>query len=154
MKTRHPLPVLMGLMMLLWATAIVSCGTDEPDYLVDYYLHIQSQVKLNLTEDDESQGTSSTMPSSVLSTTIVKMRNTLKDTYPAPTLKGDDPGVLTACDNIYRNYKTAYHRYERNTVCTVILYKIWLDDEVVVRSKCLTTYHFGVIDENINPPGQ
>lgn len=150
------LPASRWLLAALMACMLVtstSCGNDEPDYLIGYYLNIQSQVNLNLSDYDESQGTSASMSSSVLSTTIVNMRKALEATYPTATLQGNDSAVLTALDNIYRNYKIAYSGVEGHTVCIVKLYRTHLDGEVIVDSRCLTTYHFGIIPEDINPPG-
>ncbi|MBQ6080749.1 MAG: hypothetical protein IJK93_10800 [Muribaculaceae bacterium] len=143
--------LIAALMACMLATSF-SCGNDEPDLLVGYYLNIQSQVNLNLSDYDESQGTSATTSSSVLSTTIVRMRKALEETYPIATYQGNDSGVLAACDSIYRNYKLAYSHLERNTVCVVKLYRTRLDGEAIVSSRCMTTYLFGIIPETINPP--
>jgi hypothetical protein len=148
----HPYRWLIATFMTCMLVTSTSCGNDEPEYLIGYYLNIQSQVNLNLSDYDESQGTSASMSSSVLSTTIVNMRKALEATYPTATLKGNDSAVLTALDNIYRNYKIAYSGVEGHTVCIVKLYRTHLDGEVIVDSKCLTTYHFGIIPEDINPP--
>ncbi len=149
-------PALRWLMAAFMACVLVtstSCGNDDSDYLVGYYLNIQSQVNLNLSDYDETQGTTSASTStSVLSTTIVNMRKALEATYPTATIHGNDSGVLSALDDIYRSYKTAYSNYEGHTVCTVRLYRTALDGDVIVNSQCMTTYHFGIIPDDINPP--
>jgi len=145
------LPLVIGLLAI---SAFTSCGNDEPEMLTDYYLSINSQVRLNLGEEDENQGTMPSTATDVMSNTIVNMLHALDATYPVATIQGDDAGVITALDDIYRKYKNAYSAIERNTVCVVTLYRIKLDDQNIARkSTALKIYHFGAIPENTDPVG-
>lgn len=128
-------------------TGASSCGNDEPDLDVGYYLGIQSQVRLSLYEEDESQGTSASPVADVLSTTIVRMRKALTLAYPMPNAYGNDARVIAACDDIYMDYKNSYGPSERNIVCVVKLYRARMEDDIVKKSTALKTYNFGALPE-------
>ena len=138
--------------VLLIAMPMTSCGDDEPDALVGYYLTIDSQVRLSLYEEDESQGTSANPDQDVLSNTIIKMRTALLETYPKTTVHGNDAAVITALDNIYKSYKSMYGHLERNTVCTVKLFRARMEDGIVVNSKAIKSYQFGALPQNTEQP--
>lgn len=139
----------LAVALILPLGILTSCGHDEPDWLIGYYMTIDSQVRLSLHEsDDESQGTSASPVEDVLSTTIIRMRTALQYTYPVNNYQGNDVGVITALDNIYNEYKSMYGADEKNTVCVVKLYRASMDGEIVVKSTALKTYHFGA-----RPPG-
>lgn len=124
--------------------AVTSCGSDEPEYLVGYYLSVNSSEAYMASEDDESQGTmSDTQNGNVLYKTITRMRNALVNAYPTPDTKGADVAILMACDKIFRDYKSLYGEYEKNTICVVKIMRVKLEDNIVVGSRTLTTYSFG-----------
>ena len=51
--------LLLAVALVMPQVLLTSCGSDEPDWLIGYYMTIDSQVRLSLHEsDDESQGTS------------------------------------------------------------------------------------------------
>lgn len=123
---------------------VASCGGDEPEYLVGYYLSVNSSEAYKASDEDESQGTmSDTQSGTVLYKTITRMKNALSKAYPTPVIKGDDVAVLTACDKIYRDYKSMYGEYEKNTICVVKIMRVSLEGDIVVGSRTLTTYSFG-----------
>ena len=70
-STRWLLKVLAALILSLAAN---SCGNDEPELPVGYYLSIHSQVMLDLSDNDENQGTAANMTSNVISVTIKRMK--------------------------------------------------------------------------------
>ena len=147
MKRLHWLSVLIVVTL-----AFNSCGKDEPELPVGYYLGIQSQVALDLSDSNDSQGTSATIPNNVISVTIVKMKKALREAYPVETLSGNDAAVLTACDSVYRAYR-ADHEPTKVTVCSVVLYRTRLDGVVVKNSTALKTYHFTAMPDIITPEG-
>ena len=145
-KISRPARLLALLVLLVFplaAATFTSCDSDEPDYLVGYYLTINSQVGLSLSEEDESQGTSSSPVADVLSNTVVKMREALLIAYPQNNRYGNDAGVIAALDDIFVEYKSMYQSTEKNTVCVVKLYRASMDGEVVKKSRALKTYRFG-----------
>lgn len=135
--------LLLAVALIIPLTFTTSCSDDEPDMLVGYYMTIDSQVRLSLYEEDESQGTSSSPIVDVLSLTLVQMRTALRDAYPQNNTHGNDAKVIAACDAIYKKYKSMYGADERNTVCVAKLYRASMDGEIVKRSHALKTYHFG-----------
>ena len=125
-------------------TAVTACGSDEPELMVGYYLSINSSESFMASSEDESQGTmSDTQSGNVLYTTITRMKNAVRNAYPTPDYKGADVAVLMACDKIYRDYKSMYGEYEKNTICVVKIMRTSLNDGIVVGSRTLTTYSFG-----------
>lgn len=128
-------------------TGASSCENDEPDLEVGYYLNIQSQVRLSLYEEDESQGTSASPVADVLSTTIIRMRNALALAYPMRNTHGNDARVIAALDDIYMDYKNSYGPSERNIVCVVKLYRARMEDDIVKKSTALKSYNFGALPE-------
>lgn len=138
-------------LMLSALLSLVACGNDEPDLLVGYYLSIESQVSLSLTEEDEHQGTMPDMGMDVLSNAVRRMRATLLETYPHNDHQGNDAAVIAALDNIYVKYKKAYGDKEGVTVCVLKLYRTRTDGGVVKESTSLKSYHFGLLPVNIVP---
>lgn len=124
---------------------VTSCGHDDPELKVGYYLSVSSSEAYMASSDDEDQGTmSDTQSGNVLYTTITRMKQAVRNAYPAPQNNGDDAAVLVACDKIYRDYKRMYGEYEKNTICVVKIMRTSLNDEgIVVGSRTLTTYSFG-----------
>lgn len=155
-KKNYKIPLLIALLVMGASMLFTSCSDDDDDsdLLVGYYLHIDSQVSLSLYEHDETQGSSASPNEDVMSNTIVNMKNTLREVYPEATLQGDDAGVIMALDKIYRKYKSMYGHLERNTVCTVKLFRTKMDGTVVKKSRTLQVYQFGAIpqetDESVN----
>ena len=144
--SKRSLPILAWLItaIALIVPSLTACDNDEPDLLIGYYMTIQSQVHLNLSEMDESQGTSSQPEADVLSLTIVRMRNALHEVYTHPSTQGNDAVVIAALDYIYNDYHNMYGSIEKNTVCVVKLYRARIDDEgVVKKSTALKSYRFG-----------
>lgn len=144
--------LVLVLMLSIPLSTLMSCGDDESDLAVGYYLSIQSQVRLSLSENDESQGTSSSPLADPLSLTIIRMREALRNAYPEPNNYGNDSRVIAVLDAIFMDYKTTHNASERNTVCVVKLYRTRLDGEIVKKSKALKTYHFGAIPERTDDP--
>ena len=149
-KIRHlftPWRVCLLVAVVLAAlVGVASCGSDEPDLMVGYYMSINSTDSFMASEDDEGQGTmSDTQHGNVLYTTITRMKKAMREAYPTRDYKGDDAAVLNACDKIYRAYKSMYGEYEKNTVCVVKIMRTRQDGDVVMSSRTLTTYSFGAL---------
>lgn len=140
--------ILLFMLLLSGVLGTTSCGNSEPDWLIGYYMSINSQVRLNLSEDDESQGTTSNMTVDVLSNTVRHLRLALQEAYPHDTHTGDDAAVIAACDDIYMAYKKAYADKEGHTVCVINLYRAKKDGDKVVDSAPLKTYTFGALPQD------
>lgn len=153
MKNRiDPLRLPLLALLLCCVMMITSCG-NEPDWLIGYYMSINSQVKLSLSDADETQGTSPDMVVDVLSNTVRRMRDAMQEAYPQDNRTGDDAAVLTALDGIYRDYKLSYADKEGSTVCVINLYRAKKDGDVVKESTPLKTYRFGALPEDTTQVG-
>ena len=135
--------LLIAVMLVLPLVTLTSCEKDEPDWLVGYYMTINSQVKLTLTEEYETEGSTALPEADVLSNTIVKMRTALLLAYPQKNRYGNDGAVIAALDDIFMEYKSMYHASEKNAVCIVKLYRASMDGDIVKKSNALKTYRFG-----------
>lgn len=149
----HSCRVALFLLLFSCVLGTISCGSNEPDWLIGYYMTIQSKVRLSLSNDDESQGTTPDKAVDVLSNTVRRLRTAMQEAYPHDTRTGDDVAVLSACDNIYRDYKASYADKEGYTVCTIVLYRAKKNGEVVIDNKPLTTYTFGALPQDTTSIG-
>ena len=69
---------LIGLLLTVMGLMVASCvSSEEPEGDYTYYMSIQSQVNLNLDDDDENQGTMPDSKHDVLSKTILQMKRVL-----------------------------------------------------------------------------
>ena len=98
----------MFLLLIVTVVMVTSCGdkedvADSSDYY--YYLDIQSEVRLNLKEADESQGTMSDKDYDLLSKTVMFMQQAVRQNN---SMNGDnrtrEAAMITTCDSLYRNY--------------------------------------------------
>lgn len=152
-ENRHQMLNWLTLMLAVMLFGVMtSCGHDEPELKVGYYMSVSSNDSYMASTDDEEQGTmSESSNGNVLYTTISRMKQALYNAYPTPDTRGADAAVLMACDKIYRNYKTMYGQYERNTVCVVKIMRVGLDDDGrVMNSRTLTTYSFGALPPDMD----
>ncbi len=98
-------------LLLLMATMLVvmsSCKDSEDVNGSDgyfYYLDIESEVRLNFKEADESQGTMTDSDYDLLSRTVMHMQQAVQQNN---SLQGDnrtrEAAMITTCDSLYRNY--------------------------------------------------
>ncbi len=139
-----------AVLLLGIVVSLSSCGSDEPDYRIAYYLDINSQVDIGLIDDDSEQDISSSDPStSPITTAVINMRGALHDAYPEPTYIGNDSGVLSALNQIYYKFQSSYAQFTTVTVCVVKLCRSHIDDEGVIQdSRVMAVYQFGLL-----PPG-
>ena len=110
--------------------AMPSCGDKEDvngsgDYY--YYLDIQSEVRLNLKEEDESQGTMSNKDYDLLSKTVMFMQKAVQQNN---SLQGDnrtrEAAMITTCDSLYRNYADKNPTSKGFLICYVKLVRCTL----------------------------
>ena len=110
--------------------AMPSCGDKEDvagssDYY--YYLDIQSEVRLNLKEEDESQGTMSNKDYDLLSKTVMFMQKAVQQNN---SLQGDnrtrEAAMITTCDSLYRNYADKNPTSKGFLICYVKLIRCTL----------------------------
>ena len=145
------LQLLLFALLISSLPLLSSCSDDEPDYLVGYYLTIDSQITLKLNDVEDEQATAADNSVDIISYTVRRMRAALQEAYPASTHQGNDVAVLTSLNDIYRAYKLAYSDFEGYTVCVLTLYRAKMDGDIVVGSQPITTYHFGALPKDVVP---
>lgn len=138
--------------MLVMAT---SCENkeDEPGGAYSYYMTIQSQVELQLhEEEDESQGTMTDGKNEVLSKTIVNMKKALAAaTSEQNSRQVNDAAAMKVCDSIYNGYATAYAEKKGITVCIVKIIRSKMVDGQAHDGYTLRTYNFWSVDVEPDP---
>ena len=133
----------------LWLTAIMmvmftSCKdkSDEPDGLFDYYMTIQSQVELELSDNAEEDGTLVGGQVSVISRTVSRMKKVIA-AYETPQNSTDiEQALLSTFDSIYNEYAAAYVQYSGQTICYVQIHRRKLVDGASKEGTTLKTYYF------------
>ena len=134
----------------MWLIAVVvlmasSCKDSEDvngsdDYY--YYLDIQSEVRLNLKEVDESQGTMSNSDYDLLSKTVLFMLKAVQDNksqYSDNRTK--EAAIITACDSLYRNYSEKNPARKGFLVCYVKLVRCTLFPQGTIKDMLPIKYY-------------
>lgn len=144
--------LIYGLLMSVLILMSASCGKDsEDDYVDSYYMTIQSQVSLNIS-DDEDQGTMSEGKNDVLSKTITSMKKALLNaTSEKNSRQVNDAAAIRVCDSIYNAFVTAYADKKGPIVCYVKVIRSNLVDGLALNSYTLKTYHFWVVEVDPDP---
>lgn len=144
----------LSLATLLLLMLVASCGSEEPEGVDSYYLDIQSQVPLNLHDDDDNnQGTmSGDEKSDVLSHAVLLMKRSLQTvTSEKNSVRANDVAVIRVCDSIYNAYVKAYGNMERIIVCQVKVYRTKVVKGVQQYNMPLKTYHFWLVEVEPDP---
>ena len=138
---------------LLWLVAIVmlvasSCKDGEDvlgsgDYY--YYLDIQSEVKLNLSEKTENENgkeSSTDSPYDRLSKTVYSMRQAVNENR---TLQSDnraqEAALIATCDSLYRNYADMNPSTKGFLICYVKLVRCHLRPNGTVEDAMTLKYY-------------
>lgn len=143
--------------MWLFATLLLlasSCTSkeDEPDAVYNYYMRIQSQVDLELSDYAEEEGSLVGGQVSVISRTVSRMRQVMA-MYESQQHSTDiEPALLTACDSIYKEYSSAYVQYSGQTICFVKINRRKLVDGQFQEGITLKTYYFRAL-KDVAPSG-
>ena len=135
---------------LMWLVAIAmlvtpSCkdNENEPDGQIKYYLIIQSQVNLNLNEEDEEQGTMSSdsrvdlmsrtiffMKQAVVNNELMQGKNSMKEA-----------ALFTTLDSLYRNYADMNPENRGQAVCFVKLIRSRINSDGTIRDAVSLKYY-------------
>lgn len=129
-----------------------SCGDkdNEPDAVYNYYMLIQSQVALELSDNAEEEGTLVGGQVSVISRTVSRMKNVMAQ-YDSDQYSTDiETALLMACDSIYRDYSSAYVQCSGQTLCFVQINRRKVVEGKSQEGTTLKTYYFRAL-KDVNP---
>ena len=137
--------------LFLWLIAIAmlvlpSCkdnedSNDTADY--KYYLIIQSQVSLNLNDEDEAQGTmSSDSRVTLMSRTIFYMKQALvKNESMQGDFRTNEANLFTTLDSLYRIYAETNPVNRGQVVCFVKLIRSHINSDGTIRDAVSLKYY-------------
>ncbi len=146
MKTTRPF-IRAILFLSILTMACCKDGHDEPNALYNYYMTIQSQVELELSDNAEEEGTLVGGQASVISRTVSRMRNIMAQYESNQSSTDIEAALLTACDSIYREYASAYVQYSGQTLCFVKINRRKLVDGKFQEGTTLKTYYFKALKD-------
>ena len=123
-----------------------SCKDSEEDELIGdykYYLSIQSQVVLHLSENAEDEKGMAVSPEmDRLSRTIYHMKKAVNDNeLQEGTTKAKEAALLTVCDSLYRNYADVNPENKGSIVCFVKLIRTRLDSNGTAKDPVTLKYY-------------
>ena len=142
MKNRNSLIWLIVILMMIGT----SCKDNEDVYNGEYtyYLTIQSEVMLHLTDDDDAaSGMNNEDTADRLSRTIYFMKQAVSKNE---TMQGDErereAALLTTCDSLYRNYAETNPENKGHVVCYVKLIRCKRNNGTVTDAVTMKYYQF------------
>ena len=150
MKNYKFLLCIIAFMIVLFS----SCGdkNDEPDAVYNYYMLIQSQVALDLSDNAEEEGSMVGGQVSVISRTVSRMQQIMAQYESDQNSTDIEAALLTACDSIYREYSSAYVQYSGQTLCFVQINRRKIVDGKSQEGTTLKTYYFRAL-KDVDPGG-
>lgn len=142
MNNRNSLLFLIVILMMMGT----SCKDNEDVYNGEYtyYLSIQSEVMLHLTDDDDAaSGMNSESTADRLSSTIYFMKQAVSENE---TMQGNErereAALLTTCDSLYRNYAETNPENKGHVVCFVKLIRCKRNNGTVTDAVTMKYYQF------------
>ena len=112
-------------------------------YLVNYYLAVDAEEFIGISEDDEANGTMASPTNHSIFITVLQMKKALKKAYPIALPEGSDGRVIAVCDSCYRCSK--YPNGKGETICTLRLIRTYQDGSHVLSSRQIKMYCFSKI---------
>ncbi len=132
-------------LLMLGVTACNDSNDEDLQGQLKYYLLIQSQVSLNLDDDDESQGTMAGSQADVMSTTISRMKQAIVEAENQHNGANKDAAIISTCDNIYKEYEdyASHHDQDKGqTICFVKIMRSKVINGVTHDGTALKSYYF------------
>ena len=151
MKTKRHLLKIFLLLAIMIATSCAD-GSDESGATYGYYMTIQSQVALEMSDNAEEEGSLVGGQVSVISRTVSRMRRVLSQYESEQNSTAVEAALLAACDSIYREYASAYVQYSGQTLCFVQINRRKLVDGISQEGSTLKTYYFRAL-KGLDPGG-
>lgn len=141
--------LIKSLLLLVAAQALLnscSSSSDEPVTTVGYYLAMDSQEIIGLSETEDLNGTNLPPENHNIYMAIIRMRQALRKEFGTPRLNGNDGRVIAICDSCYN--VSLYSDSHGAAICTVRLMRTRMDGDRVVNSKQLKSYRFNKLGFN------
>ena len=150
MKMKRQILTVLFIIMMIFT----SCGNgeDEPNSTYNYYMLIQSQVELDISDGAEENGTMVGGQVSVISRTVSRMQRVMAQYESQQSSTDIETALLTACDSIYREYSSAYVQYSGQTLCYVQIVRRKLVNGETKEGTTLKTYYFRAL-KDVEPGG-
>ena len=133
--------VIAALVGVIFLCSCISCS-NEPNVYIDYYLSIRSQSPIFNHEDELPIDASLAR----IGNAIRKMQEKIQEAYPEKNATGDDVAVITACKEVYYQFRTPTENDDgdeiESAICVATLYRAVMSDGVIKQSTRLVTFTF------------
>lgn len=125
---------------VIFLCSCISCS-NEPNVYIDYYLSIKSASPIFNHEDELPLDASLAR----IGNAIRLMQENIQVAYPEKNANGNDVAVITACKEIYYQFRTPVDNEEEieSAICVATLYRAVMSDGVIKQSTRLVTFTFG-----------
>lgn len=131
--------MLLSLACFAATMTLVSCGDDEPETVIDYYVNVEEQFLVN----------SSTSTTDRYISPSTRMNEAIRKAYPTPNETGNDAAIIEACDKEYQDYLMMYTGRPEHFTCLLHVMRAKKVGTIVKQSEKLKTYTY-----DINPSSE
>ena len=126
--------LLLSVAVIAATMTFVSCGDDDPEAVIDYYVDVEEQFLVN-----ESTATTDRYISPV-----TRMTEAIRKAYPNPNETGNDAAVIEACDKEYYDYLMMYTGRPEHFTCKLRVMRARKIGTIVKQSEELKTYTYDI----------
>lgn len=132
--------LLLSLAFIAINMGLVSCGDDEPEAVIDYYVNVEEKFLVNSSADLTDRYFSPD----------ARMREAIHKAYPTPDEKGNDAAVIQACDKEYAEYVAMYTGVNGHFTCLLHVMRAKKVGTIVKQSEKIRTYSYDInpVDES------
>lgn len=128
--------MLLAVLFIGMGVTFTACGDDdEPKTeVIDYYVSVEEAFLVNGLTDHTDR----------YYDPVKRMTEAIRKAYPTPNAKGDDDGVIAACDNERMTYISMYDGGAEHLTCLMHLVRVVKRGDVVRESMTLKTYYYDI----------
>lgn len=130
--------LLSALVVVFFLISCISCS-DEPEVHIDYYLSVRSNTAIFNHEGELPLDSEMAR----IGNAIRMMQDKIKEAYPEKTVEGNDGAVISACTNVYFQFRLPDDADVEHAICTATLYRAVVSDGIIRGNKRLVTFTFG-----------
>ena len=131
--------MLLSLAVIAATMTFVSCGDDDPEAVIDYYVDIEEQFLVN----------ASTSTTDRYISPVTRMNEAIRKAYPSPNETGNDAAIIEACDKEHQDYLMMYTGRPEHFTCKLRVMRARKIGTIVKQSEDLRTYTY-----DINPSSE